>query len=70
MIDKTTKLAAQNLRKYRVSSGLSQVDIAEKAKINSNYYAKIERAEIKPSIETYEKLAKALNLKSSDIFPF
>jgi len=70
MSDKTTKQIAVQLRKARLQNGLTQVELAKKAGINSNYYAKLERAEIKPSIETLEKIIKALGLKSSDIFPF
>jgi len=70
MSDKTTDSAAKKLRKLRQEKGLSQALLAEKAGINSNYYSKIERGELKPSLETYEKIAKALKVKSSDIFPF
>jgi len=49
---------------------LSQADVADKAGINSNYYSKIERSDLKPSIDVLGKIAKALKVKSSDIFPF
>lgn len=35
-----------------------------------NYFARIERADVKPSVETLEKVVKALGVKSSDILPF
>lgn len=66
----TTKKVAKKIKEIRLSKGLTQVDIAEKADMNSNYYAKIERGEVKPSADAYEKIAKALHVKSSDIFPF
>jgi len=70
MTDKTRKQIAQNLKQSRLNKNLTQAELAVKAGINTNYYAKIERGELKPSIETLEKIIKALNLKSSDIFPF
>ena len=70
MTDKTSKQIAQNIRRVRLHKDLTQVDVAEKAGINSNYYAKIERGELKPSVATLEKIIKALKVKSSDIFPF
>ncbi|MDP3443014.1 MAG: helix-turn-helix transcriptional regulator [Ignavibacteria bacterium] len=61
---------AKRLRAVRVERGLTQVQVAEKADLNTNYYAKIERGEIRPSIATYEKLAKVLKITSSELFPF
>jgi len=68
--DATTTKIAKRLRAVRVERGLTQVQVAEKADLNTNYYAKIERGEIRPSIATYEKLAKVLKITSSELFPF
>jgi DNA-binding XRE family transcriptional regulator len=70
MTDKTSKYIAGKLKEHRLKRDLSQANLAKKAGMNSNYYAKIERGEIKPSVTTLEKIIKALNAKSSDIFPF
>ena len=70
MTDKSSRRIAGNLRRYRKKRGLTQAQLAKKADINSNYYAKIERGELKPSVETLEKIIKALKVKSSEIFPF
>ena len=70
MTDKISKHIAGKLKEYRLKRDLSQANLAKKAGMNSNYYAKIERGEIKPSVTTLEKIIKALNAKSSDIFPF
>lgn len=61
---------AKNLKNARTEQGMTQLDVAEKAGISVNYYARIERADVKPSVETLEKIIKALNVKSSDILPF
>lgn len=70
MTDKTSRHIAKKLKQTRLDKSLSQSALADKAGMNSNYYAKIERGEIKPSLSTWEKIIKALGVKSSDIFPF
>ncbi len=70
MTDKTSQQIARRLKQVRHQKNLTQLQLAEKAGINSNYYSKIERGELKPSVETLEKIIKALGVKSSDILPF
>lgn len=68
--DSTTRKVAKKLKSLRRNRDLTQADIAEKAKMSTNYYAKIERGEVRPSVDIYERLAKALKVTASDIFPF
>lgn len=68
--DSTTRKVAKKLKSLRLDRDLTQADIAEKAKMSTNYYAKIERGEVRPSVDIYERLAKALKVTASDIFPF
>jgi len=68
--DATTKKIAKRLRTVRIERNLTQAQVADKADLNTNYYAKIERGEIRPSIATYEKLAKVLKITSTELFPF
>ncbi len=68
--DGTTKKVAKKLKVLRLERNLTQAEIAEKAKMSVNYYAKIERGEVRPSVDIYERLAKALKATASDIFPF
>lgn len=70
MTSKSLKAIAARLRKTRQDKGLTQEDVATKAGLSTNYYARIERAEVTPSVDTLEKLVKALKIKSSDILPF
>lgn len=58
------------LKKERLKLNLRQSDIAEKADINTNFYARIERDEEAPSLETLKRILKVLKLKSSDILSF
>lgn len=68
--DGTTGKISKKLKTIRMGLGMTQADVAAKAKMNVNYYAKVERGEQKPSIEIYERIAKALKVTASDIFPF
>lgn len=55
------------LKEARIKKSLTQIEVAEKAQIHPNTYAKIERDEQEPSFETVKKLAKVLDLKLDDI---
>ena len=70
MTESASKKIAQNIKKARLEKGLTQETLAKKAGINSNYYAKVERGELNPSLETISKILKALGIKSSDVLDF
>jgi len=61
------KKLGENLKSAREKAGLTQVEIAGKVGINSNYYAKVERSERNPSLKTMEKIAKVLKTTVSDL---
>lgn len=60
----------KNLKKARLNAKMTQKQVAEKADLHVNYYARIERDEESPSLDVLKKLAKILKVKSSDILPF
>ncbi len=64
------KEIGEKIKKARLKTNLTQADVAEKADIHVNYFARIERGEENPSIDIIEKIAKALKVKSSEILPF
>lgn len=49
---------------------MTQADVATKANITINYYARIERGEENPSLEVIKGLATALEVKSTEILSF
>ena len=53
----------EKFRKARKNIGLTQSEVAEKAGIDVNYYAQIERGEKSPSLETLKDLMKILKIK-------
>lgn len=65
-----TKAIGEKIKKVRLEKGLTQAELAQSAGMNANYYAKIERGDVSPSLGAYEKIVRALKIKSSDIFPF
>jgi transcriptional regulator with XRE-family HTH domain len=60
----------QNLKLARKKANLTQQQIADKANMHVNYYARIERGGENPSYEALEKIIKALCIKSSEVLPF
>ena len=55
------------LKEARIKKNLTQIEVAEKAQIHPNTYAKIERDEQDPSFATIKNLAKVLDVNISDI---
>jgi len=60
----------KNLKLLRKERKFTQVQLAKKTGISSNYYARIERDEENPSLEVLKEISKALKVKSSEILDF
>lgn len=60
----------KRLKKARVAKKFTQAQLAEKAGLNTNYYACIERGEVNASLEKLHSLIKVLGVKSSQILPY
>lgn len=60
----------KSLREARIKAKLTQKELAERLDLNTNFYARLERGEENPSLETLKKLTKILKIKSSDILSF
>ncbi len=69
-MDETTQKIAQRLKDVRLQKDLTQADVAKKASINANTYAKIERGEQAATVKMLNRIAVALNVELSDIFRF
>lgn len=54
---------AKILKQAREKAGLTQADVADKAGIHVNYYARVERGEVTPRVDVVENIAKALKIK-------
>jgi transcriptional regulator with XRE-family HTH domain len=60
----------RKLKEARLKLGLRQADVAKKADVSVNYYARIERDEENPTLETLKGILKVLKVKSSDVLSF
>jgi len=67
-MDNIREIFARNLRENRRKRGLTQAQLAEKAKVSTHYIALIELARNIPKVETIEKLANALNVEVYELF--
>ena len=56
-----------NLRNSRRTRGLSQEELAKKAGISVSYVSMLERGQRSPPLETLESVAKALNVKPTQL---
>jgi len=64
---KIYQIVGENIHIRRRRARLSQEQLAEKVDLNTNYIGEIERAEKKITLETLEKIAKALGVHVRDL---
>ncbi len=57
------KKLAKILKEARKKAKFTQAEVAEKAEIHTNYYARIERGEVSPTSDVLNCLAKALKIE-------
>ncbi len=62
------KTVGKRLRGYRTSNGLSQEKLAEKAGLHPTYIGQVERGEKNLTIESLEKITKALDIPMASVF--
>ena len=58
---------AHNLRSLRLAKGLSQETLAELAELHRTYVSSVERCERNITLDSAERLAKALGVKAIDL---
>lgn len=59
---------SENIRKLRIKKGISQDRLSKDADLALNTVVKIETGEINLTVETLEKIAKALGVSTGDLF--
>lgn len=67
MDERLQQRIGRNLQAARKQAGLTQVELATKAGIDDNYYAKIERGQAVPSLSTFLNILKVLKVTANDI---
>ena len=64
----TTTRLGMRLKQLRTARGMTQVDLANKARVTQGYIAQLERGIQKdPSLSALRRLAKALRCKISEL---
>jgi len=61
------KEVGNKLKKAREKAKLTQVEVAEKAGISTNYYACVERGEVNIAAERLQQIAEVLGIKLLNI---
>jgi len=67
-MDDCRKLLTKNMKKYRQILGISQVVLAEKVGCSTTLIGNIEIGKRFPSADNINRIAKALEVKVSDLF--
>ena len=62
-----SKQFGKKVREIRLKKGLSQGDVARRLNLHRSYISGIERGVRNPSLKVVQKIAKALDVKISDI---
>ncbi|MEK4384218.1 helix-turn-helix transcriptional regulator [Aeribacillus sp. FSL K6-2848] len=63
-------LFGKNVRKIRISMGISQEELAFRCGLHRTYISDIERGTRNVSLENIERIAHALNVPPKDLFDF
>lgn len=63
--DKARKKRGNQLKERREKLGLTQAQLAVKAKINANFYARVERGEANLAYVKMDRVLKVLGIESS-----
>jgi transcriptional regulator with XRE-family HTH domain len=61
-------LIARNLKRLRLTRRISQEQLAWDANVDRTYVSGLERGERNPSVDILDRLAKALSVKTADLF--
>lgn len=64
----TRALVAWNVRRIRISRGISQEKLAYQAGVDRSYLASLERQSKNPTIDLLERIAEALDVHLSEFF--
>ncbi|MBQ2610792.1 helix-turn-helix transcriptional regulator [bacterium] len=69
MIFDDKEYIAKKIREYRKKSGLTQAELAEKIDIGTKQISRLEIGDFYPSLNTFFRLVKILNIDLSDFIP-
>lgn len=61
------EVLALNLRKFRRAKGLSQEELADRAKLDRTYISSLERSIYGATIDVVDRLARGLGVEAADL---
>jgi len=64
------KQIGERVQRLRKEKGLTQEQLADKVRVSSTYIGFIEQGQRNPSINTADKIARVLGVKTKDLIPF
>lgn len=70
MVTKKDIKLGKSIKKIRNQAGMTQEQLAEKAKISTTYIGYIETGKKKPSLKVINKIADVLKVKVRDLIPY
>lgn len=70
MITENDKRLGKRIKQLRKKGKLTQEQLAEMVKVTPKYIQYIESAKRIPSLKLLYRIAKALNIKTKELFPF
>ena len=65
--DKIAGTLSERLRAARKARGMTQAQVAEAVKVSTEFYARCERAQAVPSLETFRDLVVVLEISADDL---
>ena len=70
MITENDRRLGKRIKKFREQRGLKQSELAERVRLSTKYIQFIETGHRIPSLKALYRIANALEVKVSDLFPF
>jgi transcriptional regulator with XRE-family HTH domain len=61
------EILAENLKRHRLTTGLSQEELAHRAEIDRTYVSSLERCQYAATVDVIEKLARELGVEASEL---
>ena len=59
------EVLAENLKRHRQASGLSQEELAHRAEVDRTYVSSLERCQYAATVDVIEKLARELGVEGA-----
>jgi transcriptional regulator with XRE-family HTH domain len=61
------EILAENLKRHRLATGLSQEELAHRAEIDRTYVSSLERCQYAATVDVIEKLARELGVEAAEL---